>query len=85
MHVLRKEIIINNRNKTPIDSNSDKDLLYSLIAAAAKGDNEIKRAMQTIEQDLNKASSRLAFLVYAANELLVRYEEQEAVNKNQGD
>ena len=51
-----------------LDNKSDKELLQSLIAEIAKAKNEIKCA----RGDLEKAQSRLGFLVVLANELLNR-------------
>jgi hypothetical protein len=51
-----------------LDNKSDKDLLDSLLAEIAKARNEIKCA----RGDLEKAQSRLGFLVVVANELINR-------------
>lgn len=62
------------KNINPTDDKSDLDLVDSAIAASTKGINELRRAMQSISQDLNKAERRLAFLVFAMNELRNRIE-----------
>jgi hypothetical protein len=54
-----------------LDNKSDKELLESLIAEIAKAKNEIKCA----RGDLEKAQSRIGFLVVLANELINRKED----------
>ena len=51
-----------------INNKSDKELLQSTIAELAKMSNELKCA----QQDLNKASSRLSFLLVLINTLIKR-------------
>jgi prefoldin subunit 5 len=51
-----------------LDKKSDKELLESALAEIAKTKNEVRSA----EQDLNKAKSRLSFLIVLANKLIDR-------------
>jgi hypothetical protein len=51
-----------------LDTKSDKELLQSLLAEIAKARNEIKCA----KGDIDKAQSRISFLIVVANELLNR-------------
>lgn len=51
-----------------LDQKSDKELQQSLLAEVAKASNEIKCA----RQDLDKATSRLNFLLVVVNELIKR-------------
>jgi hypothetical protein len=51
-----------------LDSKSDKELLNSLIAEIAKATNEIKCA----KGDLDKAQSRIKFLLVLAHTLIER-------------
>jgi hypothetical protein len=51
-----------------LDQKTDKELEQSLLAEVAKASNEIKCA----RQDLDKAASRLSFLLVLANKLIDR-------------
>lgn len=51
-----------------IDSKSDDELLRSIVAEIAKAQNEIKCA----QADLNKAQSRIRFLLVLAHTLIER-------------
>ena len=51
-----------------LDNKSDQELVKSLIGEAAKARNEIACALR----DLEKAQSRLSFIVVVANEQLKR-------------
>lgn len=51
-----------------LDSKSDQELVKSLIGEAAKARNEIACALR----DLEKAQSRLSFILVLANEQLKR-------------
>ena len=51
-----------------LDRKTDKELLQSIVAEIAKANNEIRCA----QGDLNKAQSRLNFLVVVANKLIDR-------------
>ena len=51
-----------------LDKKSDKELAQSALAEIAKAKNEVNSA----EQDLNKAKSRLNFLIVLANKLIDR-------------
>jgi hypothetical protein len=51
-----------------LDQKTDKELEQSLLAEVAKASNEIKCA----RQDLDKATSRLGFLLVVVNELINR-------------
>jgi hypothetical protein len=51
-----------------LDKKTDKDLLQSLIAETAKAQNEIKCA----RADLEKATSRIKFLLVVTNTLIER-------------
>jgi hypothetical protein len=51
-----------------LDSKTDRELLASLLAEIAKAQNEIKCA----KADIDKASSRLKFLIVLANTLIDR-------------
>jgi hypothetical protein len=55
-----------------LDSKTDKELLQSLVAEIAKTSNEIKCA----RGDIDKAQSRIKFLLVLAHEL---------INRKQGD
>ena len=55
-----------------IDNKTDKELLDSLIAEVAKGNNEVKCARNNLESaknDLEKVSNRLAFSAMLINTL----------------
>ena len=51
-----------------IDSKNDKELLQSLLAEIAKASNELRCA----KGDIDKANSRLSFLIVVANKLIER-------------
>lgn len=51
-----------------LDKKTEQELLTSLLAEIAKASNEIRCA----QGDLNKAQSRLNFLVVVANKLIDR-------------
>lgn len=51
-----------------LDKKTDKELEQSLLAEVAKASNEIKCA----RADLDKATSRLSFLLVVINELINR-------------
>lgn len=51
-----------------IDSKTDHELLESLLAEAAKSANELRCA----QNDLQKAQSRLSFVIAVLNELIKR-------------
>jgi len=51
-----------------LDKKSDKELLESALAEIAKAKNEVRSA----ETDLNKAKSRLSFLIVLANKMIDR-------------
>lgn len=51
-----------------LDNKTDKELLQSLLAEAAKAGNELKCA----QNDINKAQSRLKFLVMLCNTMIKR-------------
>jgi hypothetical protein len=51
-----------------LENKTDKELLKSLLAEIAKAQNEIKCA----RGDIDKAQSRLAFLIVLANEMINR-------------
>jgi len=51
-----------------LDQKSDDDLIRSLLAELAKANNELKCA----RNDLDKASSRIGFLLVVANTLINR-------------
>lgn len=51
-----------------LEKKSDLELLQSLLAELAKANNEIKIA----QQDLQKAQSRMKFLILLANILIER-------------
>jgi hypothetical protein len=51
-----------------IETKSDKEILASLIAEIAKAQNEIACA----KRDIDKAQSRLRFLIVLANTLIDR-------------
>ena len=51
-----------------LDQKTDKELEQSLLAEVAKASNEIKCA----RQDLDKAASRLSFLLVLVNNLINR-------------
>jgi hypothetical protein len=53
-----------------IDSKSDQELLQSLIAEVAKATNELKCA----RGDIDKAQSRIKFLLVIAHTLIDRQE-----------
>lgn len=54
-----------------LDSKNDKDLLLSLLAEVAKATNELKCA----QADLQKAQSRLGFVLAITNTLIDRKED----------
>ena len=54
--------------KDLMDNKSDDELLQSMIAEVAKANNEIACA----KRDIEKATSRLNFLVVLANKLINR-------------
>ena len=51
-----------------LENKTDKEILQSLLAEIAKAKNEISCA----RGDIQKAQSRLTFLIVAANEMLNR-------------
>ena len=51
-----------------LDKKTDKELLQSTLAEVAKANNEIKCA----QNDINKAQSRLKFVVMMCNNLIDR-------------
>lgn len=51
-----------------IDNKTDRELLESLLAEIAKAKNELRCA----RGDLDKAQSRIGFLIVLANELINR-------------
>lgn len=51
-----------------LENKSDQELYESLLAEAAKARNELACA----QRDLNKAQSRLSFVLVLANELINR-------------
>jgi hypothetical protein len=51
-----------------LDKKTDKELLQSLIAETAKAQNELKCA----RSDVEKAQSRIRFLLVVANTLIER-------------
>jgi len=51
-----------------LDKKTDEQLINSILAEIAKASNEIRCA----QGDLNKAQSRLNFLVVVANKLIER-------------
>lgn len=51
-----------------LDNKTDKELLLSILAEIAKAKNEVKCA----KGDIDKAQSRIGFLIVVANELLNR-------------
>ena len=51
-----------------LDSKSDSELLHSLVAEIAKATNEIKCA----QADLNKAQSRLKFILVVTHTMIDR-------------
>jgi len=51
-----------------LDSKTEQDLLKSLLAELAKANNEIKCA----KADLDKATSRMKFLILLANTMIDR-------------
>lgn len=51
-----------------IDNKTDQELLASLLAEIAKAKNELRCA----RGDLDKAQSRISFLIVIANELISR-------------
>jgi hypothetical protein len=51
-----------------LENKTNKELLKSLLAEIAKAQNEIKCA----RGDIDKAQSRLSFLIVLANELINR-------------
>lgn len=51
-----------------IDNKTDQELLESLLAEIAKAKNELRCA----KGDLDKAQSRIGFLIVLANELISR-------------
>jgi hypothetical protein len=55
-----------------LDRKTDDELLRSLLGEIAKARNELTCALG----DINKAQSRLGFLVVLANELIVRHDLQ---------
>jgi|DEB0MinimDraft_4_1074332.scaffolds.fasta_scaffold572846_1 hypothetical protein len=54
--------------KDILDTKTDVELLQSIIAESAKAGNEIACA----KRDIEKATSRLSFLVVLANKLIER-------------
>jgi hypothetical protein len=54
-----------------LGNKTNKELLKSLLAEIAKAQNEIKCA----KGDLDKAQSRLSFLIVLANDLINRQED----------
>jgi hypothetical protein len=55
-----------------IDSKTDQELLKSLLAETAKARNEINCS----QADLNKAQSRISFLLVIINKLIERQGDQ---------
>ena len=51
-----------------LDNKTDQELVKSIIAELAKASNEVRCA----QADINKAQSRLSFVVMLANELIKR-------------
>ena len=51
-----------------IDQKTDNELLKSLLAEVAKASNEVKCA----RQDLDKATSRLSFILMVVNNMIDR-------------
>lgn len=51
-----------------LDNKSEKELLQSILAEIAKAKNELKCA----KGDIDKAQSRINFLIVVANQLLSR-------------
>lgn len=51
-----------------LDKKTDKEILQSVLAETAKTTNEL----QCAQKDINKAQSRLSFLIVMANELIKR-------------
>lgn len=60
-----------------IDSKTPEQLLQSLIAEAAKAQNELRCA----QGDIRKANSRLQFLLAVINDLLERSKENKDETK----
>lgn len=58
--------------KDLMDTKTDRELLQSLLAEAAKAKNEIACA----KRDIEKATSRLNFLVVLANKMIDRQGDQ---------
>lgn len=54
-----------------LESKTDQELYESLVAEAAKARNELACA----QRDLNKAQSRLSFILLLANRLIERRED----------
>lgn len=55
-----------------LDQKTNDDLLKSLLAELAKANNELKCA----RQDLDKATSRLGFLLVVTNTLINRQKDE---------
>jgi hypothetical protein len=51
-----------------LDNKTDQELLRSLVAESAKAQNELRCA----QKDLQKAQSRLNFIIVLVNELINR-------------
>jgi hypothetical protein len=51
-----------------LDKKSDEELVKSLLAEAAKSNNELRCA----QQDINKANNRLNFILVLINTILER-------------
>lgn len=51
-----------------LENKTDKEILLSILAEIAKAKNEISCA----KADIQKAQSRIAFLIVAANEMINR-------------
>lgn len=62
-----------------VDSKSSEELLRSLLAEAAKSQNELRCA----QADLRKTQSRLQFVIAIINQMLDRLEEnQDEIESN---
>lgn len=56
-----------------LDKKSDQEILKSLVAETAKAQNEVRCA----QKDLQKAQSRLNFVLVLANEMINRQGDQQ--------
>ena len=66
--ILAKYICKEDRLMDIIDKQTDRELLQSLLAETAKAKNEVRCA----QQDLQKATGRLNFVVMLTNKLIER-------------